>query len=277
MEMPYSAGLDAIGGGSPETWTLVDGALPAGLALDPATGRISGTAPVLKPAKTALSTFTVELSDSMGAADFATFTMAVVPSHGDSCNALTTAPASLTELDVWPMGSDLYLGWNDAGDATGYDVVGGRMSTLRAVSGDFAGSTDACLASDHTATGLTVAGTPAAGEVFWFLVRPMNCAGGRDLGFRVRFPEPAPRCNSGLIAQHVSVGIRCIWHGPPETADRARVPPLFSGMILALAGLSSRNFDEGQWSRMACLNGATPSPTPLQAWPCKSRCFALRR
>jgi hypothetical protein len=177
MEMPYSAGLDATGGASPQVWSIVDGALPAGLVLDPATGRISGTTPALKPAKMSFSTFTIELSDSMGAADFATYTMAVLPSEEDSCSASPAAPVSLPELGARPVGTDLYLSWDEAGDATGYDVVGGRISALRSAGGDFAMGTDSCLASDHTATGLMVAGTPAAGEVFWFLVRSTNCGG----------------------------------------------------------------------------------------------------
>jgi hypothetical protein len=177
MEMPYSAGLDATGGASPLTWELVDGSLPAGLVLDPVTGRISGTAPAVKPAKTFFATFTVQYSDGMGAADFATYSMAVLPSLDDSCSSSPAAPASLTNLGVWPVGADLYLDWSGDGDATGYDVVGGRMSALRTAGGDFGSSTDACLASGHMATGLTVAGTPAPGEVFWFLVRPMNCGG----------------------------------------------------------------------------------------------------
>jgi len=177
MEMPYSASLDATGGAAPNTWAIVDGALPAGLILDPATGRISGTTPALKPAKIAYSTFTVQLMDSMGAADFATFTMSVLLSEQDSCATGSVAPISLPVLAAWPMGADLYLSWNETGDATGYDVVGGRLSTLRAAGGNFAAGTDSCLASGHTAISLTVGGTPPAGEVFWFLVRPTNCAG----------------------------------------------------------------------------------------------------
>jgi hypothetical protein len=39
----YSFGLTAIGGTAPYTWSLIGGRLPAGLALNPATGVISGT------------------------------------------------------------------------------------------------------------------------------------------------------------------------------------------------------------------------------------------
>jgi hypothetical protein len=58
---PYSQTLLAANGTAPFTWSLVpgQGVLPAGLALDPATGAISGT-----PTATGSSTFTVEVTDS---------------------------------------------------------------------------------------------------------------------------------------------------------------------------------------------------------------------
>src|SRR5439155_12115317 len=40
---PYSVDFDSSGGLAPTTWSIVAGALPPGLILDPATGVISGT------------------------------------------------------------------------------------------------------------------------------------------------------------------------------------------------------------------------------------------
>jgi hypothetical protein len=55
---PYSAQLGATGGSDAHSWDLAAGSLPAGLRLDPATGRISGT-----PTGSGTSSFTARASD----------------------------------------------------------------------------------------------------------------------------------------------------------------------------------------------------------------------
>jgi hypothetical protein len=57
----YSQSLTAGGGTPPYTWTIVAGAgnLPSGLALNPATGQISGT-----PSATGTSNFTIQVKDT---------------------------------------------------------------------------------------------------------------------------------------------------------------------------------------------------------------------
>jgi hypothetical protein len=54
----YSATLAVTGGTTPYTWSIVSGTLPAGLALAPSTGAISGT-----PTGTGTSSFTVQVTD----------------------------------------------------------------------------------------------------------------------------------------------------------------------------------------------------------------------
>jgi glucose/arabinose dehydrogenase len=56
----YKARLSAKAGQKPFTWSISAGALPAGLALDPATGAISGT-----PVSAGSSNFTVRVSDNL--------------------------------------------------------------------------------------------------------------------------------------------------------------------------------------------------------------------
>jgi hypothetical protein len=57
----YSRTLAASGGIQPYTWSIVSGALPAGLSLNSTTGTISG-----KPAVTGTFTFTVRVTDNVG-------------------------------------------------------------------------------------------------------------------------------------------------------------------------------------------------------------------
>ncbi|MHC4713163.1 MAG: putative Ig domain-containing protein [Planctomycetota bacterium] len=62
---PYSATLQATGGVTPYTWSIVSGSLPNGLSLDSGTGVISGTC-----RKTGTWNFTVRVEDSQQPADF---------------------------------------------------------------------------------------------------------------------------------------------------------------------------------------------------------------
>jgi flagellar biosynthesis regulator FlbT len=58
VEQTYGANLTAIGGSGSYSWSVVGGALPAGLTLDAVTGAISGT-----PTADGISSFTVQVQD----------------------------------------------------------------------------------------------------------------------------------------------------------------------------------------------------------------------
>ena len=60
--VPYAATLAAADGAAPYAWVIVPGALPAGLALDAATGRITGT-----PSVAGTFPLTVRVTDAAGA------------------------------------------------------------------------------------------------------------------------------------------------------------------------------------------------------------------
>lgn len=73
----YDDALGAIGGTTPYTWSIVSGALPAGLTLDTTSGVISGT--VEAGAQTQTFTVRVTDADSPATTDDAEFTIVVAP------------------------------------------------------------------------------------------------------------------------------------------------------------------------------------------------------
>jgi len=58
---PYTQSLSATGGLTPYTWAIASGALPPGITLDQATGRLAGT-----PTATGAYSFTAQVTDSYG-------------------------------------------------------------------------------------------------------------------------------------------------------------------------------------------------------------------
>jgi len=70
--MAYDASPTVTGGTGTNTWSVADGTLPSGLTLDPATGEVSGT-----PTTPGSSTFTLRVTDSLGAIDTVTQTVVV--------------------------------------------------------------------------------------------------------------------------------------------------------------------------------------------------------
>jgi len=86
VNAPYpSTQLTATGGASPYTWTLTAGSLPAGLALLPSTGVISGT-----PTATGTFHFTVQVKDSAGNTNTAALTITINAALQVTTSSVTT-------------------------------------------------------------------------------------------------------------------------------------------------------------------------------------------
>jgi len=80
IQVSYSASLQATGGTTPYTWSVLSGRLPAGLSLSSSTGTISGT-----PTVAGSSSFTIQVKDSTGLTTSAVFSLNI-----------TTAPPATT-------------------------------------------------------------------------------------------------------------------------------------------------------------------------------------
>lgn len=83
---PYSQTVSAVGGRSPYCWSLAEGALPSGLALDPATGVISGT-----PSATGTATLRMLATDANGCTTDRAYSIDVFPGPIGSSVAANTA------------------------------------------------------------------------------------------------------------------------------------------------------------------------------------------
>ena len=77
--IPYNQTLTASGGTTPYSWSIPAGLLPPGLALDPATGIISGT-----PTTAATSNFTVQVTDNAGSAATRPLSITINPAPTDN-------------------------------------------------------------------------------------------------------------------------------------------------------------------------------------------------
>jgi len=74
---PYSQSVTATGGTAPYTFTIISGALPTGLSLNPATGLISGV-----PLQPGLFGFTIRATDSSGCTGARPYTLTIIAAVG---------------------------------------------------------------------------------------------------------------------------------------------------------------------------------------------------
>lgn len=111
---PYSQTVNATGGTPPYTWTLTLGALPAGIALDSATGRINGT-PASAANAIALSFTVTDSTTPVALMDTVVFSLAVAAGAGHSISLNWDASVSSATT-----GYNIYRS-NFSG--SGYDMV----------------------------------------------------------------------------------------------------------------------------------------------------------
>ena len=103
------------------------------------------------------------------------FRLSLPEDDAPGCTAPPPAHRPKLRLVDEDLGSTM-LEWTGHTDATSYDVVRGDVGTLRRTTGDFS-TVEECLADDMPGLSLRHWGTPPAGSGFWYLVRPVGCAG----------------------------------------------------------------------------------------------------
>jgi hypothetical protein len=149
----YSATLTATGGTTPFSWALTAGSLPAGLALNAATGVISGT-PTATAASTPL-TFTVTDSGSPVQTKSVTLTMTINP---PSVNSVAVSPsrAGLTVTQTLSVSATTN---DNAGVTWSVSPAGGSFSPASSLNGAPVTFTAGATAGVYTLTATSVTDT----------------------------------------------------------------------------------------------------------------------
>ena len=174
---PYADTVESSGGASPQTWSIVSGALPDGLTLDPQSGMIHGTPTGWGMTQATMYEFEIQLLDANGAMASAWMSIFVLPVGSAVCTPPPPVPAETPELSLYQWGGVTYFYWTTVSYATGYDIVQGDLAELAATGGDFSQATTGCAGSNVDSMPLAVSATPPVGGGFWFLVRARNCGG----------------------------------------------------------------------------------------------------
>ncbi|MFN7974255.1 MAG: putative Ig domain-containing protein [Acidobacteriota bacterium] len=147
--VPYSVTISASGGTAPYTFAVTGGALPAGLALNGATGVISGT-----PTTAGTSNFTVTATDAFGCTGAQAYDLTV------DCPAITLAPGSLPNGVVGVPYSQTIAASGGTAPYT-FAVTGGALPTGLALNG---------------ATGV-LSGTPTTAGTYNFTITATDANG----------------------------------------------------------------------------------------------------
>ncbi|MFN7973898.1 MAG: Ig domain-containing protein [Acidobacteriota bacterium] len=180
--VPYSQTVTASGGTAPYTFAVTAGALPPGLALNGATGVLSGT-----PTVAGTFNFTVTATDAVGCTGSLAYSLVINP---PSCPTITLSPATLPNGQVGTPYSQTISASGGTAPYT-FAVTAGALPPGLALNG---------------ATGV-LSGTPTVAGTYNFTVTATDsagCAGG--LAYQIVVNCPAIAVNPAALP-NATVGV----------------------------------------------------------------------
>jgi hypothetical protein len=157
----YSQVLAVAGGTAPFSWSVTAGALPAGIALDPTTGALSGS-----PSAAGSATFTVQVKDSSSVTGTRSLALAIAPPLGIA--TASTLPRGTGQVaysqSLAPSGGTPPYSWSVT---SGSLPAGMNLSPAGVLSGTPAGAANATFTAQ-----VTDAAGAVASSIFTLVVAP---------------------------------------------------------------------------------------------------------